>query len=349
MSGRIKSVLFLIICLSAYFALITCSGDNPVHSDSPLPEALGWVEQISPIVDKDLVAVDFVNPSLGWIVGEAGTILKTNNGGQNWVIQESGVTSTLMDIEFLDSRNGWAVGFDGTILRTENGGRTWMVQESGTTSRFEEVTFLDNKTGWISGRIPFALLRTSNGGQSWQSDSVPSLRLLSSMTFADEKNGIAIADWSHFVSTEDGGKSWSLLSETHGPYIWDMAFLENNFGLAILSGYGNNVEEDYLGWQDVVYQTTDGGKNWRQVYWGRGSGMFGGKTYIFAQDNAYIISGYGFSIQHSTDAGQSWTTQFYQFGIELYSADFTNPLTGWAVGRKGAILHTTNGGITPTP
>src|SRR3990172_2432889 len=133
MLASIKSVSFLILCLPTYFTLITCSGDNPLESNSPLPEALGWVEQVSPVNDTDLVAVDFVNPYRGWIVSEAGTILHTNNGGQNWVIQESGITSTLMDIEFLDLKNGWAVGDVGTIVRTTNGGRNWDVQERGTT------------------------------------------------------------------------------------------------------------------------------------------------------------------------------------------------------------------------
>ena len=51
-----------------------------------------------------------------------GVILRTIDGGQNWILQSSGTTPYLISVSFTDAYNGTVVGWDGTILRTVNGG-----------------------------------------------------------------------------------------------------------------------------------------------------------------------------------------------------------------------------------
>ncbi|MCH7974837.1 MAG: T9SS type A sorting domain-containing protein, partial [Bacteroidetes bacterium] len=45
------------------------------------------------------------------------TILRTTDGGANWVLQTSGTTKNLFGVSFTDSNNGTVVGDGGTILR----------------------------------------------------------------------------------------------------------------------------------------------------------------------------------------------------------------------------------------
>ncbi len=47
---------------------------------------------------------------------------------------------------------------------------------------------------------------------------------------------------------------------------------------------------------------------------------------------------------HSTNDGESWLTQSSGTTNQLYSVNFIDATTGWAVGDIGTILHTTNGG-----
>jgi photosystem II stability/assembly factor-like uncharacterized protein len=56
-------------------------------------------------------------------------ILRTTNGGANWVAQSSGTTNTLTSVCFTDANTGTAVGRHGTILRTTNGGATFVEEE----------------------------------------------------------------------------------------------------------------------------------------------------------------------------------------------------------------------------
>jgi hypothetical protein len=67
-------------------------------------------------------AIYFIDSNTGWVVGADGIILKTTNGGDNWIPQRSGTINYFESVFFIDSNTGWAVGNDGTILKTNNGG-----------------------------------------------------------------------------------------------------------------------------------------------------------------------------------------------------------------------------------
>ena len=58
-----------------------------------------------------------------------GTILRTTDGGQNWITQTSGLGSPLYGVSFTDANNGTIVGYFGTILHTTNGGVTFINEE----------------------------------------------------------------------------------------------------------------------------------------------------------------------------------------------------------------------------
>lgn len=76
----------------------------------------GVWNQISNPTEHDLNTVFFINPNEGWIVGNEGTILHSIDGGENWSLQNSSSSSTLLDIFFTSPTNGYAVGTEGSIL-----------------------------------------------------------------------------------------------------------------------------------------------------------------------------------------------------------------------------------------
>ena len=50
----------------------------------------GWIYQNPYPTSSSLLAVKFVSRQKGWIAGENGTILYTEDGGRTWAAQESG-------------------------------------------------------------------------------------------------------------------------------------------------------------------------------------------------------------------------------------------------------------------
>jgi len=92
-----------------------------VLSGMVFPQAQ-WVP-LNSGVPVNLYGVQFVNTDSGFVVGSQGTILKTTDGGLNWVnISPAGITSTFFDLYFWNADIGLAVGSDGIIVRTTDGG-----------------------------------------------------------------------------------------------------------------------------------------------------------------------------------------------------------------------------------
>src|SRR5580658_487807 len=58
-------------------------------------------------------------------VGDAGTIVRTTDGGATWVQISSGTNAALTGVSFADGSTGIAVGSAGAILRTTDAGLTW--------------------------------------------------------------------------------------------------------------------------------------------------------------------------------------------------------------------------------
>jgi hypothetical protein len=107
--------------------------------------------QFSGDIDNDLESVYFVDDNTGWIVGDQGCILHTNNAGQDWIFQNSDTSSPLSDICFADKNNGCAIGYDGIILKTCDGGATWEKWKHITSDYLGSVFLIDSANGWIVG------------------------------------------------------------------------------------------------------------------------------------------------------------------------------------------------------
>ena len=66
--------------------------------------------------NENFYGADFVDSNTGYVVGD-GKIIKTTDGGVNWLPLTSGSSSDLHSVDFINSNIGWAVGNSGTILK----------------------------------------------------------------------------------------------------------------------------------------------------------------------------------------------------------------------------------------
>ncbi|MFQ3197437.1 MAG: photosystem II stability/assembly factor-like uncharacterized protein [Paraglaciecola sp.] len=84
-------------------------------------------QQVDVPSTSTLTGVYFIDQQ-GWAVGHDATILHSNDGGQQWHIQNfaPSLQRPLLDVLFFDSQHGIAVGAYGTFLRTRDGGQTWL-------------------------------------------------------------------------------------------------------------------------------------------------------------------------------------------------------------------------------
>jgi photosystem II stability/assembly factor-like uncharacterized protein len=82
---------------------------------------VNWSTQL---FSSALNCIDFPSTLIAYSAGYSGIILKSTDGGLNWVQQASGTSVILRNIDFADSLLGYAAGDNGTILKTTNGGIT---------------------------------------------------------------------------------------------------------------------------------------------------------------------------------------------------------------------------------
>jgi len=101
-----------------------------------------WIKIQTP-VNITLRQLSFVDSLTGWAAGEAGTIIRTTDGGTDWEIQNSTVQTFISDIFFLNRNLGWATTtqdffpFSSVILKTTNGGKDWI---AGSSEQFFSLT-----------------------------------------------------------------------------------------------------------------------------------------------------------------------------------------------------------------
>ena len=116
--------------------------------------------------DIKLNGVCFADNQHGLAVGNAGTILSTSDGGQNWEIRTYNYT-LWFSVYLSQSGKAWAVGHNGSIAYSTDWGYTWTAQESGVTCVLWEVFFINDNEGWIVGGgvgQPGVILHTTTGG-----------------------------------------------------------------------------------------------------------------------------------------------------------------------------------------
>lgn len=68
------------------------------------------------------VAMNFITPLDGRLVGSGGLIMRTVNGGANWFMETSPTAQNLHGIFFSGNDTGYICGENGTLLKTINGG-----------------------------------------------------------------------------------------------------------------------------------------------------------------------------------------------------------------------------------
>lgn len=94
-----------------------------------------WVLQQSGTTNA-LLDVEFINRNTGWACGDAGKIIKTTNGGINWILQNSGIIDKyLYGIHPVDSMVVYCVGWFQTILKSTDGGSNWTIIRNGLGDR----------------------------------------------------------------------------------------------------------------------------------------------------------------------------------------------------------------------
>jgi photosystem II stability/assembly factor-like uncharacterized protein len=115
-------------------------------------KCVSWIStdaEIPKIVDDDLNSIVFLeknNFKEFLIVGDNGKILKSNDGGKNWKLIQSGTVYNLIDVKFCSNgRDGIILGEGKKILITHDRGETWSIKNSTFQENLKAISIPPNQ------------------------------------------------------------------------------------------------------------------------------------------------------------------------------------------------------------
>lgn len=296
--------------------------------------------------------VFFVDSERGWAVGDRGLVLHTADGGEHWRRQQTPTTSRLDAVWMLNADHGWAVGGSirpythesrGVVLRTDDGGRNWRPLTGTAVPRLRAVRFFDKTNGVAAGdgtgEHPSGVFTTDDGGAHWRPLPSGSADRWRAGAFAQDRFG----ELAGVVAGLRGASARIARREVNrSPSIGDRR-----------GGYGVALVDAARGWLvgdgGLVRTTEDGGGLWqappsdppaRLAEW------FDWRAVAARGQRLWIAGSPGSCVVSSDDGGRSWHVTPTGQATPITAIHFTDDHHGWAVGQRGLVLATRDGGAT---
>jgi photosystem II stability/assembly factor-like uncharacterized protein len=301
----------------------------PINKQTIGPDDF-WTELNPKVPLVSYWGVEFVTPELGWAVGQQGAIIKTTNGGEEWIDKSF---SNMTDLLRLDSYNGEVVivaGEDGIILRSADAGETWVQIQSGVTTQLWTVQMMDDTLGWICG--PYGtLLKTTDAGITWEQIIITNYSDLDywALDFFDYNVGYICCNGGQVLKTTDGGENWELQITGDSNGLYTIVSIDSL--RAVTAGFIGNI-----------YYTTNGGNSWH---------LSGNplplriESISFANDSlGYAVGSINGVVHKTTNGGITW--EFIRDNIGELFIHFINENVGYNVGLDLKVFKTTNQGTS---
>ena len=177
--------------------------------------------------DPVLYDVRFLNEQTGWVVGEFGRILRTDDGGKSWKEQQgtlmggdTGIVDpmdipTFFGITVISDKVAIVSGLEGRIAHTEDGGTTWKFDDMKLDYPIVDPLYVSfvtpDGTGWAAGAAGEVVTRKP-GDPAWTRANMGMslFTWIRSIDFADAQNGWLVGGYGNILHTTDGGKSWRI-------------------------------------------------------------------------------------------------------------------------------------------
>jgi len=166
----------------------------------------------------DLFGVSFPpDMSVGWAVGATGTILKSSDGGETWVKQDSPESEENLNAVYaISSTLAYAVGDAGLVLETTDG-EAWSPWDVGLSYDLYDIDFFcdisGSCTGWAVGDSGRVIKITDAGSSpSFVNQTGPagaSPKALHGVCAVDSDTVWAVGASATIIVSSNGGDTWS--------------------------------------------------------------------------------------------------------------------------------------------
>ena len=286
----------------------------------------------------DLNAVFFTDKETGWIVGDRGIIRATQNEGERWFAQDSGVKTALSDVTFINKKEGFVVASGARIYRSLDGGTTWaliyqiVAPKNAAKQELPElysIAFPSKKKGWVVG-TEGRVLHSEDGGQTWAQQESGTKEELVHVRFINDKQGWIVGGKGTILFTQDSGRSWATQTSGTQAHLYHV-------------DAPNKKEAVIVGDGGLVLRTENGGLTWDKVRIDFLDSLKPKErpsllSVAFVNDDQGFIIGFKGTVLRTGDGGKTWLQQESGTPQNLYGL-VAKKKAIWAVGGDGLILR----------
>ncbi|MBI3123916.1 MAG: T9SS type A sorting domain-containing protein [Ignavibacteriales bacterium] len=284
-----------------------------------------WVWQSPVPQGNNLNDVKIINATTAIAVGNLGTVIKSADAGETWNHINLGTEMSFSSIHFADENTGYILGFDGTIFKTTDRSETWTVLSTGIKITYYSICFVSKDVGFVCGYYGY-ILKTTDGGVTWEKKNSKTINTLNKIYFVNANLGFAVGKEGTVTKTTDGGNTWKGITIDLTSELKSFFFLDENTGWTVSSN-------------GKIFNTTDGGTIWNEQF---SNSMTKFSCVWFTDKNSGIAFGSGAFV--TNDGGKTWS----QVNLirSIRSVDISKSKLGFAVGERGTIEKTEDGGTT---
>ncbi len=248
------------------------------------------IEKVESNVKYNLNSIFFINEKNGIAVGDSGTIIFSNNGGNTWLHKPIDKKINLNDLYCFPTGKVIIIGDSSTIFYSKNFLDTLQLIPLQKGYTFFKVKFIDEQTGFITGNKGL-ILKTINGGINWYKVITNTTTLIFDVDFFDSRRGFAVGWNGLLLKTTNGGETWQRVDNFSTDNYLKSIDLENN-GFGIIAGG-----------DATVVRTTNFGEEWELKRIADVGGLQ--KVYFLSENYVSLIGSKG-TFMISKDRGQNW-------------------------------------------
>ena len=294
----------------------------------------------------------FLDRARGVIVGDGGTALHTEDGGDTWLSEQ---TPLKMSFKSISASGGdmWVVGGNGAGIRWPDEVGSWVEMNmrvpnsNGMPEPIWSVDFTESGRG-VAGAEFGVLIMTEDGGESWRPvQPRPTFARINDAAWLDDRALVAVGEFGTLLRSEDAGRSWETIW-SH-PDLFSIEFVDGQTGWA-------------AGAAGTIYLTRDGGSNWTRQPINVPFQLFG--LAAVSREAAFVV-GDNRTFYETVD-GREWgpiqdprsetgseerihTDDTTELAMTSYAVEFApDGKTGWLVGDLSKVIKTEDGGRTWT-
>lgn len=250
--------------------------------------------------------IDFVTPLTGWAVGELGIIVRTDNGGKNWIMQDYAGTKWWSRVKMLNDKVGWLAGGDFFVGWTSSGGNPWhyTIPNLYYTTDLYGVFGKDSMNAWLAGGYPTlpqgkgAILKVQFGEpDSFVLVDTSNVNDYYDIFFINDMTGYLVGGvhqepYSALVfKTTDGGNNWQDISPDFGEILRALSVVDDTVLYAV-------------GRDGTIIKSIDGGNTWIDQSITETEADFLDMDFISAEKG--VLTGEEGLVFFTDDGGESW-------------------------------------------